>query len=77
MTIFDNQHITLLNKPNGYSVQGGDNIQKNLFTMLSQQYSKDLIHIAHRLDKPTSGIVIITKHQKAAQIVQMAIERRE
>ena len=31
MTIFDNERIAVLNKPEGYSVQGGDDPNYNIF----------------------------------------------
>ena len=61
MLIYDNKHITILNKEIGYSVQGGKDYNKNLFTLMATKYKKQNVHITHRLDKVTSGIVMFAK----------------
>lgn len=38
--IFDNKNITVLNKPSGYSVQGGYHLKQNLFTLMAVRYKK-------------------------------------
>lgn len=76
MMIFDNKNVTILNKSGGFSVQGGKYPEKNLYSLMAARYTKELIHITHRLDKPTTGIVILAKNVKTAKLVQMAIEER-
>lgn len=76
MTLFDNEHLTIINKPNSFVVQGGLNPHRNLFSLMRARYPKDMIHITHRLDKPTSGLVIFAKNKEMAQIIQMAMEDR-
>ncbi len=63
MIIFDNPNITVLNKLGGYSVQGGSDPN------LASRYKKDMIYISHRLDKPTTGVVMICKNLVTAQIL--------
>lgn len=63
--LFENSEILLVNKPNGVSVQGGQGI----FHPLDQELSKQLgyrIHLVHRLDKDTAGILIVAKNPAAA-----------
>jgi 23S rRNA-/tRNA-specific pseudouridylate synthase len=38
--IFDNKNITVLNKPPNFSVQGGDNIDRNLFSLMAARYKR-------------------------------------
>lgn len=40
LVIFDNKNITILNKPPGYSVQGGDDYEKNLFSLMAARYKR-------------------------------------
>jgi hypothetical protein len=40
MTLFDNENITILNKKNGYSVQGGPHYLTNLFSLMCCRYKK-------------------------------------
>lgn len=35
-----------------------------------------MIHITHRLDKATSGLVIMAKNKETAQVIQTAMEER-
>ena len=63
--IFENDEILLINKPAGVSVQGGANI----FHPLDEELSKQLgykIHLVHRLDRETSGILAVAKDSKSA-----------
>ena len=63
--IFENSEILVINKEYGVSVQGGINI----FHPLDEELSKELgykIYLVHRLDKETSGLMIVAKNPKAA-----------
>jgi 23S rRNA-/tRNA-specific pseudouridylate synthase len=76
MIIFDNPNITVLNKLGGYSVQGGSDPNFNLFSLMASRYKKDMIYISHRLDKPTTGVVMISKNLATAQILGETLESR-
>lgn len=69
MTVFDNQNITILNKLPGYSVQGDTDPHCNMFSLMASRYKKDMIYISHRLDKPTTGLVFISKNLATAQLL--------
>jgi len=73
MTVFDNPNITVLNKLPGYSVQGGPEPQYNLFSLMASRYKKDMIYISHRLDKPTTGLVMISKNVQTAKLIGQAL----
>ena len=66
-----------MNKPPGFSVQGGPEPTKNLFSLMAARYRKEMVYISHRLDKPTSGLVILPKNLKAAQHLGKAFESRD
>lgn len=63
--LFENDEILLVNKPNGVSVQGGKGIFHPLDTELSTQLGYK-IHLVHRLDKDTAGILVVAKNPVAA-----------
>lgn len=63
--LYENDEILLINKPNGVSVQGGKGISHPLDSELSAQLGYK-IHLVHRLDKETSGILIVAKNPLAA-----------
>lgn len=76
MIIFDNENLTVLNKKAAYSVQGGPDPHFNLFSLMASRFKKDMIYISHRLDKPTTGIVIISKNLNTAQILGKVLESK-
>jgi len=43
---------------------------------MSSKYKKELIHVTHRLDRGTTGLVIFAKNKQNAQFVQMAMEEK-
>lgn len=63
--IFENQEILLINKPAGVSVQGGVGISHPLDDELSKQLGYR-IHLVHRLDKETAGILLVAKNPESA-----------
>ncbi|WP_294431116.1 RluA family pseudouridine synthase [uncultured Treponema sp.] len=63
--LFENDEIFVINKPAGVSVQGGQGISHPL----DEEFSKQVgfkIHLVHRLDKETSGLMVVAKNPKAA-----------
>lgn len=63
--IFENEEILLVNKEVGVSVQGGSGIAHPLDAELSIQLGYK-IFLVHRLDKETSGILVVAKNAQAA-----------
>ena len=74
--IFQNQEILLVNKPCGVSVQGGKGISHPLDEELSKQLGYR-IHLVHRLDKETEGILIVAKNPQAASKWTKLISTKE
>jgi len=63
--IFEDDEIFIINKPAGLSVQGGQGIAHPL----DEEFSKQVgfrVHLVHRLDKETSGLMVVAKNAKAA-----------
>jgi len=69
MTIFDNQNVTVVNKMPGYSLQGDADPNHNMFSLKARRHRKDMIYISHIMDKPTTGLVFISKNLAAAQLL--------
>ena len=63
--IYENDEIILVNKEAGVSVQGGAGIAHPLDEELPKQLGCR-IHLVHRLDKETAGILIVAKNPSAA-----------
>lgn len=67
--ISNNEDYIVINKPRSIAVQSGTNNLKNIVDILKKtkyfQFSKP--YIVHRLDKETSGIILIAKNRESAQ----------
>jgi 23S rRNA pseudouridine955/2504/2580 synthase len=68
--IEDNQNFVVINKPSGIAVQSGTKSFKNILdTLRNTKYFDDTKpFIVHRLDKETSGILIVAKNREYAQL---------
>ena len=66
----DNENFIVINKPAGIAVQSGTKSFKNIVdTLRETKYFKDTKpFIVHRLDKETSGILIVAKNREYAQL---------
>jgi 23S rRNA pseudouridine955/2504/2580 synthase len=65
--IYNDDDIVVFNKPAGLAVQGGTGIKKSVDKMAAALFPYDKISLVHRLDKDTSGLLVVAKNQKAAQ----------
>jgi 23S rRNA pseudouridine955/2504/2580 synthase len=63
--LFEDDEIFVINKPAGIAVQGGEGIAHPL----DEEFSKQVgfkVHLVHRLDKETCGLMVVAKSPKAA-----------
>ena len=65
--IKDNKNWFILNKPNKIAVQGGTGQNKNIDELLRLISNDCQFKLVHRLDKDTSGILVIAKNLKTAK----------
>ncbi len=68
--IENNKDFLIINKPPGIAVQSGTKSFKNIIDILkdSKHFQDSKPFIVHRLDKETSGILIIAKTREYAQL---------
>ena len=68
--IENNENFIVINKPAGIPVQSGTKSFKNIIDLLSKTkyFIDSKPFIVHRLDKETSGILIIAKNREYAQL---------
>ncbi len=68
--IENNDNFIIINKPAGIPVQSGTKSFKNITDLLknSKYFEGSKPFIVHRIDKETSGILIIAKNRKYAQL---------
>ncbi|MDR2534578.1 MAG: RluA family pseudouridine synthase [Treponema sp.] len=63
--LFENEDCIIFNKPAGLPVQGGAGINVSLDQILTETQRPRLL-LVHRLDKDTSGVILVAKHKQAA-----------
>ena len=68
--IEDNENFVVINKPIGIPVQSGTKSFRNIIDILknTKYFENSKPFIVHRLDKETSGVLIIAKNRKFAQL---------
>ena len=68
--IENNENFIVLNKPSGIPVQSGTKSFKNIIDIIknTKYFENAKPFIVHRIDKDTSGIFIIAKNRKFAQL---------
>lgn len=68
MILFEDDHVVLLNKPFGLAVQGGTGTKRHIDGLLAGMVDRfgDRPRLVHRLDRDTTGVLLIAKHWDAA-----------
>ncbi len=71
--------IIILNKAPGLAVQGGSRLKRNLDAMLDAlRFGKaEKPRLVHRLDKDTSGALLLARHAGAARALTKAFKSKE
>lgn len=64
--VYENDEILLINKPAGLACQGGKGVTHSLDEELPLQTGFK-IHLVHRLDKETCGLMVVAKNPAAAR----------
>ena len=66
----NNDNFIVINKPRGIAVQAGTKSFKNIIDVLkdSKYFVNTKPYIVHRLDKETSGVLIVAKTREYAQL---------
>jgi 23S rRNA pseudouridine955/2504/2580 synthase len=78
MILFEDDMVLVLNKPFGLAVQGGPGLSKHVDGMLEALRDKQgrKPRLVHRLDKDTSGVLIVAKTKGAASSLAAAFRAR-
>ena len=68
MILFEDDDVLVLNKPHGISVQGGTGTKRHLDGLLAGMADRfgDRPRLVHRLDRDTTGVLLVAKHRDAA-----------
>ena len=79
ITIFQNNEILILNKPFGLAVQGGTGIESHIDGYLQSAFfnSNFSPRLVHRLDRETSGVLVVALTRKTAVHLSNLFQERK
>ena len=68
LILYEDDEVLVLNKPFGLAVQGGTGTRRHIDGMLAGMEDRfgDRPRLVHRLDRDTSGVLLIAKHRNGA-----------
>ena len=68
MILFEDEHVLVLDKPFGIAVQGGTGTRRHIDGILAGMADRfgDRPRLVHRLDRDTTGVLLVAKHRDAA-----------
>lgn len=74
--LFENEHVLIVNKPAGLAVHTGSGVSYGIIDAMRLLRPDDDIELAHRLDRDTSGCLILAKHRQALLAMQKILQDR-
>jgi 23S rRNA pseudouridine955/2504/2580 synthase len=79
MLLHEDKKVLVFNKPYGLAVQGGSGITRNVDDMLESMRSQknEKPRLVHRIDRETSGVLVVAKTRGAAQFLTEQFRKRE
>jgi 23S rRNA pseudouridine955/2504/2580 synthase len=76
--VFEDEHLLAVNKPAGVAVHGGSGVSFGVIEQLRQaRPTAKFLELVHRLDKETSGLLLIAKKRSALTALQDQFRERE
>ncbi len=78
LVLWEDEEVLALNKPSGLAVQGGTKTLKHVDRLLSAWgEGVDRPRLVHRLDRDTSGVLLLGKTPAAAASLALAFAKRQ
>lgn len=75
--VFEDTHLIVLSKPAGLLSQGEKTGDVNLVDWLRQYLGRPYVGLVHRLDRNTSGLLVVAKRTKSANRLTQALQSGE
>ncbi len=72
--VYENEDIIVLNKPYGWCIQKGEKVTKSIYDVL--QFMGKNPKIIHRIDKHTTGVVVLAKNSSTASHMGAVFKNR-
>jgi 23S rRNA pseudouridine955/2504/2580 synthase len=64
-TLFEDDWLLAIDKPSGLAVHGGSGVSRGVVELLRQSGEPPFLELVHRLDKETSGVLLLAKKRVA------------
>ncbi|MFK8042895.1 RluA family pseudouridine synthase [Congregibacter sp.] len=75
--VFEDEHLLAINKPSGIAVHGGSGLQFGLIeTLRTMRPEARFLELVHRLDRETSGLIMIAKKPAALRALHELLRRQ-
>lgn len=71
--LFEDAHLIVLSKPAGLLSQGDSSGEESLVDWLRKHVGRNYVGLIHRLDRNTSGVMVVAKRSKAAERLTRAL----
>ncbi len=65
--VFEDDNILVINKPYGIAVQNGSKVKVSIDTILSRLRPEASLRLVHRLDRYTTGVLVLAKTKDTAR----------
>jgi len=75
--LFEDTHIIVVAKPAGLLSQGEKTGEVNLVDWCREHFGRNYVGLVHRLDRFTSGLMVVAKRSKAAERLTDALQKGE
>jgi len=78
MTLYEDKKVFVFNKPAGLAVQGGSGLTRHIDKMLESMRNQkgEKPRLVHRLDRDTSGILVVARTKSAASALAKSFRGR-
>lgn len=71
--LFENKHLLVIDKPSGLAVHSGSGVAFGIIDVMRQLRPDCDMELAHRLDRDTSGCLVLAKHRQSLLALQRCI----
>ena len=77
MILFEDTHLVVLDKPAGLLSQGDSGGEESLVDRLRTHFGRHYVGLVHRLDRNTSGLMVVAKRTKSAERLTQQLQSGE
>lgn len=79
LVVYEDEEVIALNKPPGIAVQGGRKVSRHIDGLLDALAGEDgeRPRLVHRLDRDTSGVLLVARSARAAAFLAEAFKGRD